>query len=279
MIILGISRDNLFSPMRGDVDKAIFEAVRKQLRHDGHEVFTIDEVEFGHDGVSEPEVFSAVFSMARSDRALEQLSAMEKLGCPAVNSSQAVLSCRRVRSAQMLLEAGVPFAYSEVSSDGRIPEEWNRWPCWIKRGDSHALYADDVCHADDASAAEHILSRVEEPGPILFQEHIPGQIIKVYGVAGKLFKFVKLASAAEGKYGLERYNVCGSELSPNAALLEQICEKAASVLGVKAYGADAIVGEDGSLTLIDFNDWPSFSFCRAEAAAAIAALVEESASK
>ena len=43
--------------------------------------------------------------------------------------------------------------------------------------------------------------------------------------------------------------------------------------GIVTYGGDAIVRADGSFCIIDFNDWPSFSRCRDEAADAIAAFV------
>ena len=52
--------------------------------------------------------------------------------------------------------------------------------------------------------------------------------------------------------------------------LKTICGKAASELNLVVYGGECIMDADGSLSIIDFNDWPSFSPCRAEAAANIA---------
>jgi hypothetical protein len=43
----------------------------------------------------------------------------------------------------------------------------------------------------------------------------------------------------------------------------------ATSIGVIVYGGDAIVRSDGSFVIIDFNDWPTFSPCREEAAKAI----------
>jgi hypothetical protein len=43
----------------------------------------------------------------------------------------------------------------------------------------------------------------------------------------------------------------------------------ATAIGVIVYGGDAIVRSDGSFVIIDFNDWPTFSPCREEAAKAI----------
>ena len=57
-----------------------------------------------------------------------------------------------------------------------------------------------------------------------------------------------------------------------AASLHQICRDAAEALDVKIYGGDAIVDADGTIRLIDFDDWPSFAPCRTEAAQHIAKL-------
>ena len=39
---------------------------------------------------------------------------------------------------------------------------------------------------------------------------------------------------------------------------------------MKSYGGDCIVDEDGTIRIIDFNDWPSFAPCRDTAAKYIA---------
>jgi len=52
--------------------------------------------------------------------------------------------------------------------------------------------------------------------------------------------------------------------------LRQKAEKVAQTIGITAYGGDAIVRADGTFCIIDFNDWPSFSRCREDAAKAIA---------
>ena len=48
---------------------------------------------------------------------------------------------------------------------------------------------------------------------------------------------------------------------------------AAETLGLFVYGGDAIIGRDGSITIIDVNDWPSFAPVREEASRAIADLI------
>lgn len=276
MFILEIRRDNLFSPKRGGVDKAILDSVHKCLYSHGHRIFSMAEAEFARDGAGDPRMFDAVYHMCRSDKALQRLEEYSALGIRVINSAESVQACRRTASALRLIEAGVPFAYSVATDKKTIPDGWTDYPCWIKKGDSHAIYADDVCYAATKADAERILERIDDSdgGNIIFQKHIPGQIVKFYGVGDRMFRFVLLASASEGKFGLEKYNECGMKELPQADLLNKVATEAARVLGVQAYGGDAIASADGSITLIDLNDWPSFAFCKDDAAAAIASIIE-----
>ena len=52
--------------------------------------------------------------------------------------------------------------------------------------------------------------------------------------------------------------------------MRQICINAAKVLNVTVFGGECIVGEDGTIKIIDFNDWPSFAPCRESASSYIA---------
>jgi hypothetical protein len=67
-----------------------------------------------------------------------------------------------------------------------------------------------------------------------------------------------------------------SEMITARALVEgnartrRLAEFAARGLDIGIYGGDAIVAPDGSLSIIDLNDWPSFAPCRGAAAYAIA---------
>lgn len=75
------------------------------------------------------------------------------------------------------------------------------------------------------------------------------------------------------KYGLEAINGHSQGLPFDLKKLKDICQQAAEVLDVVVYGGDCIVGADGSIQIIDFNDWPSFAPCRSKAAPAIAKAV------
>ena len=56
--------------------------------------------------------------------------------------------------------------------------------------------------------------------------------------------------------------------------LKQAADKAARVTGMIVYGGDAVITAQGKFFIIDFNDWPSFSACRRDAAKAIAQRIQ-----
>jgi hypothetical protein len=77
-------------------------------------------------------------------------------------------------------------------------------------------------------------------------------VYKFYGVAGGFFRAFGLPAGHE-----------------RAAA--SLAAAGARALGLSVYGGDGVSAPDGSLALIDFNDWPSFSRCREDASVAIAA--------
>ena len=56
-------------------------------------------------------------------------------------------------------------------------------------------------------------------------------------------------------------------------------DKAAEALNVPIYGGDCVISADGTLRIIDFNDWPSFARCREEAGGKIAECIYKRAKK
>ena len=55
--------------------------------------------------------------------------------------------------------------------------------------------------------------------------------------------------------------------------LTAAASRASALLGVDVYGGDVVVGDDGNIAIIDFNDWPSFRTCTVGAAQKIAELI------
>ena len=91
--------------------------------------------------------------------------------------------------------------------------------------------------------------------------------MKFYGVAGtSFFHWFRPFDPEDAKMQKE-------EMKRTEEQLKAICTKAARELNIMVYGGECIQADDGSLSIIDFNDWPSFSACRTEAASSIAKAV------
>jgi hypothetical protein len=135
---------------------------------------------------------------------------------------------------------------------------------WIKRGDVHAERPEDVVavpleYLEPALAA----FAARDVCRVALQEHIPGPVVKFYGVAdGRFFRWYDAATGPRGR----------PPAIHQRRLRELACE-AAGILGLEVYGGDVAFPEPDRPVLIDLNDWPSFAPFRADAARAIAEYV------
>ena len=149
-------------------------------------------------------------------------------------------------------------------------------PCWIKRGDFHAMHKEDVSYCRHPEEAQDMLHEYFYRGirRAVINRHLVGDLVKFYGVAGEPF-FYWFYPFDEGhsKYGYEAVNGRALGYGFDVSALQEMCGRAADILGVKIYGGDCIIDSDGAVRIIDFNDWPSFAPCRKEAASAIASCV------
>ena len=100
--------------------------------------------------------------------------------------------------------------------------------------------------------------------------HVVGDLVKWYAVDGGFFRYYYPSDDGNTKFGDEAINGKANHYAFDADALRQKVEKVAQTIGITAYGGDAIVRADGTFCIIDFNDWPSFSRCREDAAKAIA---------
>jgi len=117
------------------------------------------------------------------------------------------------------------------------------------------------------------------PSAVL-NEHLKGDLIKFYGVKNTdFFYWFYPNDLNHSKFGLEAVNGKAQGIPFDENYLKQICTKAADVLDIYIYGGDCVVDKSGNIFIIDFNDWPSFSPCRAEAAPYIAQCIYEFATK
>ncbi len=271
MTIIAISRGTKYSPNHVGNDAAIFNAVVDELRRTGHFVLPCTEEEFLH--MPLPEASLAIVTMARDGRTISRLLECEAVGITIINSPQGVLNCVRRPMTELLQQHRIPQPKSWIfSTKEPLPAELT-FPCWLKRGDSHAIVKEDVCYAPTREDALGIMTAMKDRGipTVVINEHLQGDLVKFYGVEGDAFFYwFYPSSVSHSKFGLESINGQSQGFPFDSNLLKQCADKAACILNVPIYGGDAVVAPDGSIRIIDFNDFPSFASCRDEAAKAIA---------
>lgn len=265
---LAVGRERTFSPGRVVDDEAILTAVAWELERRGHDVLFVSSDELTERGI--PEEIDGIFQMVRSAQAL---SILEQAVVPVTNCVKAVHNCGRSAQTALLYNTGL-IPKSVIHATHELPTDWNCYPCWVKRGDSHAILPDDVRFVGTEAELKTALASLHTKGvgDCVIQEHIKGWVIKFYGVKGAGLTGCFAVQAEESKFGLEIHNERPSGYL-NRALLADMAEQAAQTLGVEVYGGDAIVSPDGQLSIVDMNDWPSFRRCVTQSATAIADLI------
>lgn len=268
--VVGIRRAQRFSPNSVERDAAICQAVADCLGRQGYNVSLHSEEAFTP---SLAQGAAAVFSMARGT---ETVAALERLSTPVVNPVAGLRNVRRGDMTRIFAEAGIPMPRSwMVRTDGTLPDA--DCPCWLKRTDECAQASGDVVYAHGRDELAAAMRRFADRGlrEAVVCEHLPGDLVKFYGVKGTGFFEYYYPTAGDGfsKFGLERHNGAARFYAFDAAALAATADRAASLLNLPVYGGDCIVGADGEVRLIDFNDWPSFSRCCDRAAEAITSVI------
>jgi hypothetical protein len=269
--IIGISRGNEFSPNHVDNDAAIFRAVAEELTRHGYTVELMTETEF----VTRRPRAKLFFNMVRSRAAIELLKEYERQGALVVNSAFGIDNCVRRPMTELLIAHQVPYPESQVLATD-APFAIHSYPCWIKRGDSHALVKDDVCYVTTPDEAEQVRADFARRGisNAVINRHLVGDLIKFYGVQGTdFFYWFYPSDPSKCKFGLEVINGPARGIPFEVDQLRAHSHHAAEVLNVPVYGGDCVITPEGGMYLIDFNDWPSFARCRQEAAPHIAACI------
>ncbi len=252
--LVGLLREPQYSPGRVDDDAAILERTRAALAARGV------TMALGGIELLEHEQPRAVLAMCQSDAAL---AALDRAGAriPVMNSADAIRACHRHETVRRLATTGVPFPATRLvsTSDDRATLV-HLAPCWVKRGDVHAMAADDVVFARTPDALVAALDDFAARGiaRAALQAHVEGVVVKFYGVAdGRFF----------------RCYTSGAEIPAALPTLWDAASAGAAALGLDVFGGDLVVDGDGRPVIIDVNDWPSFARCRDEAADAIAGYV------
>lgn len=229
--ILMVLRAECFSPNAVEKDAAVLHAVGRCIESRGAQVEYLTEEQLSAaDGAIGSDV-GAVFTMARSEAALNKLQRAEDDGVEVMNPTRGVRLCGSRRTIDELMRANdIPVAPAYHCGAG-----------WVKSDSGH-----QVSFATDESAVASLCKTIAHP---VVTAHIAGTDLKFYGVADTFF------------------------YPSGHPDLRQAAMRLARLVGVSVYGGDAVVRPDGSFVIVDFNDWPSFSPCRDEVAAAISQLV------
>jgi len=272
--LVALYRSPSYSPLQHRTnDTAIMDATVARLAERGWQVERTLELDVEAGRVPAAELF---VNMCQGPLASERLAPIEADGALVVNRPSSVLACHRHRLVRRMAGSGLAFPRTLiVHTRGELPPEdemlglFDAHPqAWIKRGDVHAERPEDVVTvraADLAGALRAFAAR--DISWVAVQEHVPGPVIKFYGVAdGRFFRY----------YGAE----AGSAAPPppvDEAKLRTLAFACARMLDLEIFGGDVALPAPDRPVLIDINDWPSFAPFRGEAASAIAGYIDERA--
>lgn len=261
--ILLVHRAHRFSPNCVERDAAVLSAIQQALEARDFQVQQIDE-----EAITEKFLLTApplIISMARSKTALRQLALYEQQGGRIIwNSPNALLANTRSEQVKRFLISEIPSPPTEIIANPHATTL--QFPLWVKSGGGDAEQETDVRYF--ATHAELLLADFPSTTPYVVSEHVAGDLVKFYGVAGTPFFYVYYPTNFS-KFGLEKHNGMPQGYSFDCVALQEIATKAATLCKFTLYGGDCIVRPDGSFALIDFNDFPSFAPCAQEAAKAL----------
>lgn len=269
--IIAVRRDDRYSPNSVEKDRCILLDAAKRLRGKCPQasLTIIDEHElpkFISEAKYEESTAYVVLNMARSTEALQALSMMEQEGVLVVNSAEGVSRCQRSMLDRIMRDNDVAMPPLE-GTDGY----------WLKRGDAAAQEHGDVVFCADTKALETAKEDFRRRGITnwVTSAHVVGDVVKFYGVGRRFFRYFYPTDDHITKFGDEAKNGKAHHYPFSEHLLSEEAQRLASIVGVSVFGGDAVVRADGTIAIIDFNDWPSFSRCREEAADAIAIEITE----
>ncbi len=261
-----ILRAGAYSPNHIGSDAAIINLAAEQLRKRGIIVNTYSEEQFNAGAVEE----QVIMNMCRQPKSIERLQHLEGNGRLIINSGYGIENCIRERLTRILIGSSLPFPQSIiVDTNQRVKERLEKegfTRCWVKRADAHAQHKEDISFARHVDEAQELLQEYFMRGipRAVISKHVEGKMIKFYGVAGtNFFHWFYPSVSTNAKPSKELHGDIEKRL-------KAICQHAADEVGVVVYGGECVQGDDDSLTIIDFKDWPSMAPCSAPAATAIA---------
>jgi len=260
--IAGIKRQTTYSPNHIENDTLILNKTADNIRKLGAEVTIYNEEDISRVEIKD----NIIFSMAQGAASSRKLKEIEDQGALMINSPRAVLNCHRVNMVRIMKDTGIPFPESipfKVSSRDKPPFEYfNYRKVWLKRGDVHAIHREDVTLIYSDSEKISLLREFWRRGieTAILQRHVDGDVIKFYAaVETDLFHWYYLNGINHTEFDLGE--------------LKKLANSAARALQLDIYGGDAVISPNGSITIIDMNDWPSFAPIRNKASETFAKLI------
>lgn len=243
--IIAVRRDVRYSLDAEQKDREILASVIQCL---GGDIPMIDETQ-----LTDEHKADVYLSMGRLPETLQFLCKRAAEGALVMNTPKAVEACERKKIVKVMRANHVP-----------MPPEKGEHGYWLKRGDALAQRDGDVVFCQDEDELRKRKDEWQKRGILTCVEsaNVEGDLVKFYCVGHDFFRWYRLRASEQG------YAFDAKELHRHACRL-------ADIIGIDVFGGDCIVSEDGHLSIIDFNDWPSFAPCRAEAARAIAQLLKE----
>jgi hypothetical protein len=266
--LVAISRSPAYSPLQhGANDAAILDATVAELEALGWRSRRLTEHEAASGPLPEAELYLNMCQGAGASQALVQ---HETMGVRFFNRPSSVLACHRHRLVPALKGSGLPFPATVLLRTDEPLGEAERaelrmlggGPLWLKRGGVHAERPEDVVPLRSMAELLPALAGFAGRGIGLaaVQVHVPGPVVKFYGVAGGALFHAYLADS-------------GAPVTPaevDLAALRALAFQAARRLSLDIFGGDVVIDPARRPVLIDLNDWPSFAPIRDRAARAIA---------
>lgn len=278
--VLFVTRATEFSPNSVQSDRHILELTLARCREkSGNIEFSmVAEEDFPNVDLSD---FSVIVGMQRRYVTLTRLAASRK---KVLNSAEAVLNTAvsRLKTLMLLRQAGVsvPDFWTYNSAQEPLQRESllrGLLPGWVKTIGLDGSHKDDVCYVETPLEVETTVSNMalSQISDIIVMRHMQGDLLKVYAVAdgSSALQFVHWFYPQEHgytKFGAETHNDALSHLAFDESKLRDLVVSVSKALRIQFLGIDLIVGKTGEMTVIDVNDWPSYSVCQNEAAEAIA---------
>lgn len=255
---MAVRRDDRFSPNSIENDREILQTVCRLL---GNDIEMVDETR-----LSETCDADVYLSMGRLPETIRLLKTFEDQGAIVINSAYGVAASVRCKLHETMKANHIP-----------MPLSHGEHGFWLKRGDEAAQEVGDVVYCPNEESLTKAKEKFVERGidNYLVSAHVLGDVVKFYGVGDRFFRYYYPSDDRRMKFSHELVNGEAHHYPFDEQSLRHEVVRLAEIISLDVYGGDAIVDEMGRFYIVDFNDWPSFSRCREEAAEAIASLVKE----